>query len=77
MSDLLDKLFDLVMDRLPYISDPAVDKAEKALEDRLGEEGKALLRAYEEALYAHNWKVDQRIFQITLALGITLGRLGA
>ena len=77
MSDLLNKLFGLVMDCLPYISDPAVDKAEEALEDRLGEEGKALLRAYEDALGAYNWEVAQRVFQITLALGITLGRLGA
>ena len=77
MPDLLNKLFDLVMDCLPYISDPAVDKAETALEQCLGEEHKALLRAYEDALSAHNWEVDQRVFQITLALGITLGRLGA
>ena len=75
MSDLLNKLFGLVMDRLPYISDPAWDKAEDALEQYLGEEGKPLFRAYEEALNAHNWEVDLRIFQITLALGIELGRL--
>ena len=75
MSDLLNKLFGLVMDCLPYISDPTLDQAEEALEQYLGEAGKPFFRAYENALDARNWEVDLRIFQITLALGIELGRL--
>ena len=63
------------MDELPYITDPAMDKAEEALKQALGQEGKPLLRAYEDAWYASNWEDAKRIFYIGLALGIELGTL--
>lgn len=75
MSDLLNDIFNLVMERLPYISDPTLDKAEDALEQYLGEAGRHLFRAYEDALDERGWEVDRQVFQITLALGIELGRL--
>ena len=75
MSDIIQKLFHLAMDELPYIPNPTMDKAEEALEERLGQEGRSLLKDYEDAWYDHCWEDARRVFYIGLALGIELGAL--
>ncbi len=75
MSDMLQKLFGLAMDELPYIPNPAMDKAEEALEECLGQAGKPLLRDYADAWYDQCWEDSRRVFYIGLALGIELGAL--
>lgn len=75
MSDLLQKLFGLAMDKCPYIPNPAMDKAEEALAEHLGQEGGPLLKDYEDAWYDHCWEDAKRVFYIGLALGIELGTL--
>ena len=73
MSNLLQELFYLAMDELPYLPDPAMDRAENALEKQLGPEGIPLLRAYEDAWYANSWEDAKRAFFLGLSLGIELG----
>lgn len=75
MSDLLLELFHAAMDRRPYVPDPMLDKAEEALEEYLGQDGKPLLRGYDEAWEAHCWEDAKQAFYIGLALGMELGRL--
>jgi hypothetical protein len=75
MSDLLKKLFPLVMDEFPYVQNPALDKAADALENALGREGKDLLRAYDDAREDQTWEDLRQVFYIGLALGIELGTL--
>lgn len=75
MSKLLEKLFGLAMDELPYSPNPARDQAEKALEELLDKEGKRLLRAYDEACTDFNWEDLKYIFYTGLSLGIELGAL--
>lgn len=75
MSDILQKLFGLAMDELPYIPNPAMETAEEALTKCLGQEGKPLLKDYENAWYDHCWEDAKRIFYIGLALGIELATL--
>ena len=75
MSDMLLELFHLAMNRLPYDRDPDLDKAEEALEEYLGPEGKPLLRAYEDAFRAHDWEDMKYNFFLGLSLGIELATL--
>lgn len=75
MSDIIQELFHLAMDKFPYIPNPAMDKAEEALEECLGKEGKRLLQDYENAWFAHNWESMRRVFYMALAVGIELGTL--
>jgi hypothetical protein len=75
MSDLLQKLFPLAMDELPYVPNPALDKAADALEQALGREGAALLRAYDDARKDQTWEDLRQVFYIGLALGVELGAL--
>lgn len=75
MSDIIQKLFHLAMDELPYNPNPAMDRAEEALKERLGPEGKPLLKNYEDAWYDLCWEDAKQIFYIGLALGVELGTL--
>lgn len=75
MSDLLLELFHAAMDKLPYTPSAELTKAEEALEERLDQEGKAILRAWEEAWNGRNWEESKQLFYMALALGIELGRL--
>ena len=75
MTKLLEELFGLAMDELPYDRDPAFDKAEEALEEYLGQEGKPLLRSYEDAFRTHDWEDMKDVFFRGLALGLELGSL--
>ena len=75
MSDILQQIFQLAIEELPYIPNPAMDKAEEALEESLGQAGKPLLKDYEDAWYGHCWEDARRVFYIGLALGIELGTL--
>lgn len=75
MSDLLQELFQLAMEELPYIPNPNLTKAEEALEKRLGKEGEPLLLAYTNAFYDQSWEEKQYIFYMALSLGIELATL--
>lgn len=77
MTKLLEELFGLAMGELPYDRDPVFDRAEEALEEYLGQEGKPLLRAYEDAFRAHDWEDMKAVFFRGLALGLELGALAA
>lgn len=75
MSTLLEKLFGLAMDTLPYTPYPAKDEAEDALEDYLDPEGLRLLRAYNDACGDQTWEDLSYLFYTGLALGIELAAL--
>lgn len=75
MSDMIQKLFDLAIEDLPYIPNPAMEKAEAALENRLGQDSETLLRDYENAWLDRHWENMKYIFYMALSLGIELGPL--
>ena len=75
MSDILQQIFQLAIEELPYIPNPAMEKAEAALQEYLGEEGETLLRDYEHAWLDRHWENMKYIFYMALALGIELGTL--
>ena len=75
MSDILKNLFDLAMDELPYIPNPALTKAEEALEAHLGKEGEPLLQAFTDAFHDRSWEEKQYIFYMALSLGVELATL--
>ena len=75
MTDLLLELYEAAMEQTPYRRYPARDKAEAALEEFLGEEHSALLRDYNEAVFAREWEEGKALFYRALALGMELGTL--
>jgi len=72
MSDILKKLFDLAMDELPYIPNPAIENAETALKNRLGQDGETLLQDYENAWLDNHWEDMKCVFYMALSLGVEL-----
>lgn len=69
MSDILQQIFQLAIEELPYIPDPAMEKAEAALEEYLGEKGETPLRDYEHAWLDRHWENMKYIFYMALPWG--------
>ena len=76
MSDIVQQLFYLAIEKLPESSVKNVEKLENAFTESLAQDRVSQFQACKDALLEEQWEDMQNLFYMTPSLGIELDRLG-